>query len=154
MHYVAHTWQPKLTDISLLWLFPGDLLICYTVKTIPKTRPLILNSVNFLFLQHRPTLFHSFCHYSFFYDWTNRLHTYHKTIKTEAKSLTTPMTKTTAIAGYRAMITCERPSSNYGSPPWNTGAALRFLSLRRDFLRDCWRSNVALKLRSSTRRCC
>ena len=27
--------------------------------------------------------------------------------------------------------------ANYGSPPWKTGAALRFLSLRRDFLQDC-----------------
>ena len=64
------------------------------------------------------------------------------------------MMKTTAIAGYRARFACERPSINYGSPPWNTRAALRFLSLRRDFLQDCWRSNAALKLRSSTRRCC
>ena len=77
-----------------------------------------------------------------------------KQLKQRQKSFTTPMTKTTAIAGYRARFTCERPNINYGSPPWNTGAALRFLSLRRDFLQDCWRSNAALKLRSSTRRCC
>ena len=32
--------------------------------------------------------------------------------------------------------------------------ALRFLSLRRDFLQDCWWSKVALKLKSSTTRCC
>ena len=43
---------------------------------------------------------------------------------------------------------------SYGSPPWKTGAALRFLSLRRDFLQDCWRSKAALKLKSSTIRCC
>ena len=43
---------------------------------------------------------------------------------------------------------------NYGNPPWKTGASLRFLSLRRDFLQDCWRSKAALKLKSSTIRCC
>ena len=43
---------------------------------------------------------------------------------------------------------------NLGSQPWNTGAALRFLSLRRDFLQDCWWSKVALKFKSSTIRCC
>ena len=43
---------------------------------------------------------------------------------------------------------------NYGSPPWKTRAAFRFLSLRRDFLQDCWRSKAALKLKSSTVRCC
>ena len=47
-----------------------------------------------------------------------------------------------------------RPHINYGSPLWNTGAALQFLSLRRDFLQDCWRSKTALKFKSSTRRCC
>ena len=52
------------------------------------------------------------------------------------------------------MSICWRRSINYGSPPWNTGAALRFLSLRRDFLQDCWRSKAALKLKSSTKRCC
>ena len=45
-------------------------------------------------------------------------------------------------------------NSNYGSPPWKTGAALRFLSLRRDFLQDCWRSKAALKPKSLTMRCC
>ena len=35
-----------------------------------------------------------------------------------------------------------------------TRAALRFLSRRRDFLQDCWRSKAALKLKSSTIRCC
>ena len=44
--------------------------------------------------------------------------------------------------------------ANYGSPPWKTGAALRFLSLRRDFLQDCWRSKAALKPKSSSMRCC
>ena len=43
---------------------------------------------------------------------------------------------------------------NYGSPPRKTGAALRFLSLRPDFLQDCWRSEAAPKLKSSTIRCC
>ena len=43
---------------------------------------------------------------------------------------------------------------NYGSPLWKTGAALRFLSIRRDFLQDCWRSKAALKPKSSTIRCC
>ena len=43
---------------------------------------------------------------------------------------------------------------NYGSLPWKTGAALRFFSLRRDFLQDCWWSKVALKLKASTLRCC
>ena len=33
-------------------------------------------------------------------------------------------------------------------------SALRFLPLRRDFLQDCWRSKAALKLKSSTTRCC
>ena len=52
------------------------------------------------------------------------------------------------------MSICRTRSINYGSPSWNTGAALRFLSLRRDFLQDCWRSKAALKPISSTRRCC
>ena len=52
------------------------------------------------------------------------------------------------------MSICRTRSINYGSPPWNTGAALRFLSLRGDFLQDCWRSKAAIKLISSTRRCC
>ena len=47
-----------------------------------------------------------------------------------------------------------RRNSSYGSPPWKTGAALPFLSLRRDFLQDCWRSKAAQKLKSSTMRCC
>ena len=42
----------------------------------------------------------------------------------------------------------------YDSPPWKTGAALCFLSLRRDFLQDCWQPKAALKLQSSTIRCC
>ena len=52
------------------------------------------------------------------------------------------------------MSICRKRSTIYGSPPWNTGAALRFLSLRRDFLHDCWRSKAAPKLTSSTKRCC
>ena len=43
---------------------------------------------------------------------------------------------------------------NYGIPSWKTGAALRFRSLRRDLLQDCWRSKAALKPKSSTIRCC
>ena len=83
-------------------------------------------------------------------DYTNII----KQLKRGKNSSTTPMTKTTATTEYRAMSICRRRSINYGSPPWNTGAALRFLSLRRDFLQDFWRSKVALKLISSTRRCC
>ena len=52
------------------------------------------------------------------------------------------------------MSICWRRNINYGSPPWNTGVALRFLSLRRGFLQECWRSKAALRLTSSTRRCC
>ena len=52
------------------------------------------------------------------------------------------------------MSICRTRSINYGSPPWNTGAAIRFLSLRHDFLQDCWRSKAALKPISSTGRCC
>ena len=74
-------------------------------------------------------------------------------LKRRKNSFKTPLTKTTAITEYRAMSICRRRSSNYGSPPWNTGAALRFLSLRRDFLQDCWRSKAALNFISSTRRC-
>ena len=47
-----------------------------------------------------------------------------------------------------------KQNSSYGSPPWKTGAALRFLSLRRDFLHDCWRSKAALKPETSRIRCC
>ena len=47
-----------------------------------------------------------------------------------------------------------RRHTNYGSPPWKIGAALRFHSLRRDFLKDCWRSKAAPKPKSSTIRCC
>ena len=67
-----------------------------------------------------------------------------KQLKRGENSFTTPMTKTTAIAEYRAMSICRRRRMNYGSPPWNTGAALRFLSLRRDFSQDCWRSKAAV----------
>ena len=77
-----------------------------------------------------------------------------KQFKRGKNSFTTPMTKTTAITGYRAKSICWRRSINYCRPPWNTGAALRFLSLRRNFLPDCCRSNAALKLKSSIRRCC
>ena len=47
-----------------------------------------------------------------------------------------------------------RRNSNYGSPPWKTGATLRFLSLRRDFLQDYWLSQATLNPKSSTIRCC
>ena len=47
-----------------------------------------------------------------------------------------------------------RQNSNYGTLPWRTRAALRFLSLRHDFLQDCWRSKVALKFKSSTKQGC
>ena len=77
-----------------------------------------------------------------------------KQFKRGRSSLTPPMMKTTATKEYRVMSICRKRSTNYGSPPWNTGAALRFLSLRRDFLHDCWRSKAAPKLISSTKRCC
>ena len=77
-----------------------------------------------------------------------------KQLKRGKSSFTTPMTKTTAKTQYRAMSICRTRSTNYGSPPWNTGAALRFLSFRRDFLQGCWRSKAALKPISSTKRCC
>ena len=60
-----------------------------------------------------------------------------KQLKGGKNSFKAPMTKTTATEEYRAMSICQKRSTNYGSPPWNTGAALRFLSLRRDFLQDC-----------------
>ena len=44
-------------------------------------------------------------------------------------------------------------NSNYGSPPWNTGAAFRFLSPSRDFLQECWRSKAAPNPKFSTIRC-
>ena len=127
-------------------------------RNYSKTRPLIINSLIFFF---RCTGRLSFIHYSifsFFYLSVMTRSTIYininKQLKRGKNSFKTPMTKTTAITEYRAMSICLRRSSNYGSPPWNTGAALRFLSLRRDFLQNCWWSKVALKLISSTRRCC
>ena len=94
-------------------------------------------------------------HYFFFSysDRTNRLHKYQYTIK---RGETVPQCwwqSITAINGTEQRRSWRR-HINYGSPPWNTGATFRFLSLCRDFLQDCWWSKVALKLKSSTIRCC
>ena len=71
---MAHTWQPKLSYIPQLWLFPGDLPICYTVGTIPKTRPVTLNSV--IFSPTQADLIPLTIQYFFYLSLMTRLTTY------------------------------------------------------------------------------
>ena len=152
---MAHTWRPNLPT----YLNCGYSLATYSSATqLEIFQNAAINTKFSNIFPYTARLYSiNYSLFLFYLSFMTGLTDYiniNKQLKREKNSFTTPLTKTTAITEYRAMSVCRRRSINYGSPPWNTAAALRFLSLRRDFLQDYWRYKAALKLISSTRRCC
>ena len=93
-------------------------------------------------------------HYFFsYFDWTNRLQKYQYTIKRGKTVSQCWWQSIRAIKG-----TEQRPKLESTYQLWQSTLEHRSCSslslTRRDSLQHCWRSKAALKLKSSTIRCC